>query len=434
MMKFFLTTLLFLLFTVLIFAQVNIEKEKLFSPHTLKENRDSFKNNLLESTIKSNLSIPLNNESEEKWIGAFWGIKISLFNEDFILKKLNDVIIDYHNRSEEFRRSFLEVIYTVFPDDFTNDVIGFLQRETSKKNFVMCINYLLKSKDASISSDELLEILLTKFDDVLSHPILFMLYHKLSGTLDENNIERPSLTSLLSHTFENNKTVIFSLQRKNRDFQGLTIIRKPDGTFLRSKNDSLFYIKQLARAISNLPGYLTNGNTPQGIFSIQGIDTSSNIFIGPTPNIQLVLPFEASVENYFHNKSKINEEWSLKIYQNLLPEEWQHYLPVFEAFYAGKAGRNEIIAHGTTVDPIFYKDKSYYPNTPTLGCLCATEIWSEESGTLIKSDQLKLMNSFLSLGVQEGYFVVIELDDKEEDVKLNEVFDIIIEAEKIIHK
>jgi len=292
----------------------------------------------------------------------------------------------------------------------------------------MCVNYLLGSYKTTLSIEQIQSILFSKFQNVLSHPILFMLYHKLSGTYDESINIRPSLSKLLSHKFGNNKTIIFSFQRRNRDYQGLAIIKKPDGTFLRTKNDSIFYIPQLARAISNLPGYLTNGNTPQGIFSIQGIDTSKNIFIGPSPNIQLVLPFEADIQTFFHNDK--SGEWSIKKYQTLLPEEWRYYLPIYESFYAGKAGRNEIIAHGTTVDPSFYTSRPYYPNTPTLGCLSAIELWSDKNGIPIRSDQVDLVNAFLSTGQKDGYLFVIELDNKRENVSINEIYEVILFAEK----
>jgi len=69
---------------------------------------------------------------------------------------------------------------------------------------------------------------------------------------------------------------------------------------------SIFSVPQLARSISNLPGFLTNDSTPEGIFSLQGIDTSKNVFIGPTTNIQLVLPFETAPNQFFH-KSDLDD-------------------------------------------------------------------------------------------------------------------------------
>jgi hypothetical protein len=104
--------------------------------------------------------------------------------------------------------------------------------------------------------------------------------------------------------------------------------------------------EQLARSGSSLPYFLTNGNTPQGIYRINGTAVARNNYIGPTPNIQLFMPYEDSLEKFFQYK------WDSSIaplaaYKNLLPTSWQNYQPMTEAFYAGKIGRTEIIAHGT---------------------------------------------------------------------------------------
>src|SRR5690606_23300361 len=105
-------------------------------------------------------------------------------------------------------------------------------------------------------------------------------------------------------------------------------------------------------------------------------------------------------------------------YQQIIPGSIRNYFPLYEAYYAGLAGRNEIIAHGTTVDPELYAGKPYYPLTPTMGCLCTKEIWN---GIREESDQQKLVNGLLSAGGANGYAVVIEIDDKEAPVTLEDL-------------
>ena len=84
------------------------------------------------------------------------------------------------------------------------------------------------------------------------------------------------------------------------------------------------------------------------------------------------------------------------------------------------AGRTEIIAHGTTVDPSFYSGKAYYPFTPTAGCLCTKELW-DENGKRIFSGQQKLTNAVKQAGGADGYLIVIEIDDAQRAVTINEV-------------
>ena len=113
-----------------------------------------------------------------------------------------------------------------------------------------------------------------------------------------------------------------------------------------------------------------------------------------------------------------DSEWTIENYRNLLPRKLQNYLPIFGSFYAGMIGRNEIIVHGTTVDPELYANKPYYPLTPTMGCLTTKEIWD---GRRIESDQQQLVNALLKSGGSNGYTVVIEIEDKNGAVKLEEI-------------
>ena len=74
------------------------------------------------------------------------------------------------------------------------------------------------------------------------------------------------------------------------------MVRAKDGSFVKAADGSYFSVPQLARSCSNMPGYITNGNTPQGIFKIFGLDVSKSSMIGPTTNIQMVLPYENSID------------------------------------------------------------------------------------------------------------------------------------------
>lgn len=70
------------------------------------------------------------------------------------------------------------------------------------------------------------------------------------------------------------------------------MIRKGDGTWLKDSSGEPFRFTQLARSITNLPYYITNGNAPQGLYKINGFDSSSNNWIGPSTNLQMIMPFE----------------------------------------------------------------------------------------------------------------------------------------------
>ncbi len=397
---------------------------------TTKTARDEFKKDLYENQINKNLSLPLNDKTEKNWMEAFDGMEVSLDANENYKAKMKTAFEEFFQRSASFQRYLLEAVYTLYPNDFYKEVLEVTTKTDNPKLFAMGINYSLQNKNNKFDKNYYLDLLQKKFTDWENNPILFSLDSYLNNHDENFSSERPSLSDLFSYKFGTNSTIIFSLQRNDRDYKGLVIIRKPDGKFLRNADGTIFNIPQLARSITNLPSYITNGNTPQGIFSIQGIDTSKNIFIGRTPNIQLVMPFESALSTFFHGKIK-DDVWDINIYKNLLPETWRNYFPIWGTFYAGKAGRTEIISHGTTIDPSFYLGKPYYPNTPTIGCLCAKEIWSDD-GTRLISDQEALVKALKSTGNLDGYIVVVELDNKKQPVVIDDVTMDILNAEKKI--
>ena len=84
-------------------------------------------------------------------------------------------------------------------------------------------------------------------------------------------------------------------------------------------------------------------------------------------------------------------------------------------------GRTEIIAHGSTVNPQFYTGETYYPFTPTAGCLVTKETWSEETGKLQYSDQYSLVEMLRKSGGAKGYAIVININDEQRPVTLPDV-------------
>jgi hypothetical protein len=112
---------------------------------------------------------------------------------------------------------------------------------------------------------------------------------------------------------------------------------------------------------------------------------------------------------------------SLRLYLELLPPGWRDYASMREAWSAGRIGRTEIIAHGTTIDPEYFKDKPFYPLTPTMGCLCARELWNPTSGHPLVSEQLGLVNAWMSTPAKKGYLYVINVDDQRRPVSRAEV-------------
>ena len=143
----------------------------------------------------------------------------------------------------------------------------------------------------------------------------------------------------------------------------------------------------------------------------------------------MVLPYEASPSVFLVDSSLANVSWRKEMYASLLPASWKNYNGIYETFFAGKIGRSAIIMHGTTVDPAYYKGKSYYPQTPSLGCLCSYEEW-DTKGFRVKSNQQQIDDALGTFNANNGYVVVIELNNKKKPIRINEVKKFMRRAEK----
>ena len=399
---------------VLITAQT---VDTVYSKDTRADNKARLYRNILNNAINKNLSLPLEDSSEENWMDAFWGMELIRYKSPWADSRIYTAFDGIDKRSIPFKRALLELVYTNYPFEFTKEVTQLMYKAENDKIFAMCAEYLLKAKPELKSA--VAGILLKKLSLNKDAAILTELNFRLNE--GPGKIRLPDIKALLHHPLFEKATIVFSLQRSNRNYPGLVVVRDTLGNFVKDDYGNFFSVPQLARSITNLPGYLTNGNTPQGIFRMFGTDVSRSNFIGPTPNIQLTMPFETNLQHFMNDSSITDTSWTTNWYKKLLPESWKNYHPIYGSLYAGKAGRTEIIAHGTTINPDYYRGQPYYPLTPSLGCLCTKEIWDEADGRRIISDQQKLISALQKAGSANGYLIVIDLNDDQRPVEINEV-------------
>jgi hypothetical protein len=405
-----------------IFAQYDVP---LYTSYSTAAARAKMYDRLTKYSINQNLSTALNDSTEEKWEDAFSTLEFLLYTSPFSNAKIHLAFEDIANRSISFQKALLELAYTNYPNIFTKPVKDLLHKTGDPKVFAMCAEYLLQKKKDPAITDTILNLINTKFGDQgIINPVLYMLQVHISEPIKKGTfLSKNLLSELFSKKFLPGQTVMYSIQRKNRNYPGIVLIRNQAGNFITDSNGIIFNVPQLARSITNLPFYLRNGNTPQGIFLMHGFGVSMSSFIGPTANVQLSMPVESSIQSFLGDSIISDTVWTVDYYKKLIPADLQNYLPLFYSYYAGLAGRTEIIAHGTTIDPDLYVNKSYFPLTPSSGCLCTKEIWN---GKRLESDQQKLVNALLKAGGANGYCVVIELDDKQSAVTLKDVLPFLI--------
>ncbi|MEP6845355.1 MAG: hypothetical protein ABI861_05105, partial [Panacibacter sp.] len=388
----------------------------LFSPVTTKQAKVERRKYLIDTTIKQYLKEPLTDDNEGLWNDALWSLELLQYKDAFTKIKMNEAWSKAGKLSEYFQKNLLETTYSLYKNEFKNPVTLLMRSTKSVPVFLRCAEYVMRA-DSVKSKPIILSLIKSKFPADESVGIV-LLQDRLNSLSDPNKL--PPLGDILNNDFLKGQTVVYSLQRSNRDYAGLVLIRKPDGSFVTDQDGNNFQTTQLARAITAYPFYITNGNTPQGIFRFTGFDHSRLLYIGPTTNLQMVMPYESKPSVFFADSGLLNATWQKEMYASLLPDSWRNYEGIYESFYAGAMGRYDIIMHGTTIDPAFYKDQPYYPQTPSLGCLCSYEEW-DETGKRIKSNQQQIADALSNIDSNNGYIVVIDIDNAKKEVSMEEV-------------
>jgi hypothetical protein len=417
-------------------------REDIYSDLVLYQRRAALEKDLRERVIGRHFSLPLNSETEDGYLSGCWAVSQFLFDGPEVQQGFERLFTGYDSLSYDTKRALLEAVYAVARDRYVRSMEAVLNKESDPRLFALCTLYLYRTDTTTENVNALKIRMVEHFPAYDTTPVLLQIENYLTYHAAYVHHKVPDIRDLLRYRRLKGQKTVYSFQRWDRDYAGLAIVQNADGSFVKDGEGRLQVFGQLARSGPDLPYFITNGSTPQGIYSIQGTGISRTPFIGPTPNLQLLLPFENSWDRFFHQKAGMaggdsarmavvdtapspemdsREMDSLERYLALLPDSWRAYEPMREAWIAGKLNRTEIIAHGTTIDPEYYKNKSFYPFTPTMGCLCAKEIWNPTSGHPLVSEQNNLVNAFLGTQGKQGFLIVINVDDQRKPVSRREI-------------
>ena len=391
------------------------------------------------------LALPPGPEADEKIPGAMSAAALFNVERERVRERLLALLPAAHEKSAAYQRGLLSAAHTNYAKDVAPLLPDLLPKIKTPREFAIGAYTLLRVNDTPPQRAWLGERMRENFPDGANEPRLQALHRRLTVDPLDDLSRRPPLVDLLAAPINAGYPVVFSFQRRDRERMGLALVRGADGRFVRNADGSYFNIAQLAMARTNLPGTITNGNTPQGLFVIKGTGTATNRWIGPTPYLESMLPVEAPVALF--NQPQLRDgsqdanedarfaaskrEWTEAEYTIFLPPSWRDYFPMKEAFLAGHAGRDEILAHGNTVNSAYYRGENFFPYAPSAGCLVAMEYWSKDVGTLVHSDQLALVKAFISGGSDVGYLVVVEIDNQARPVVLADVIEAVVAAERI---
>ena len=390
-MKLHLSTLIIIIVFSLCFNKPSWgQKEKPFSFASANVRKNTERE--LKNEIDSLVSLSFQPEKAERlWKKAFWAMELMLYATPKWEERIPYFIDHLSSFDAEFQRAFLEMLFTLYPSKFNTQIISVWPSLANAKNQAMALEYLAIAHI---------------FPEITENHVIYTSdwYRAYQKRWPNRNISYPSIDSFSNDHFLPGDEVLCSFQYTNRGKPGFLMIRKKNGAWVTDKNGKPLKFKQLARSISNLPYYLTNGNTPQGLYRVTGFDYSSNEWIGPTKNVQMILPYEN--DSLFFDGRQVTP---FK-YETLLNPLIKNFPSLWEAHDAGKMGRTEIIAHGTTIDPSWYDNESYFPCTPSLGCLCSPEIWNRK-GKRVESTQQAWIDALEKNNLQPKWLIVVEIAD-----------------------
>lgn len=207
---------------------------------------------------------------------------------------------------------------------------------------------------------------------------------------------------------------IFMFCRSNRLFPCLMVMKNVYGEAVRLADGTLWSNPSLASSSRGLPSYSRNGNTPQGVHTIDSVMPSADAPMSFGKFRRLILNFVPKSKNEVLTKS-------------LLPasshdNDWWN-----PAVVSRDMGRNLLRVHGTgkiNVD----KETPYYPFMRTSGCIAQRE--NTYDGLTFK-DQRDLLDSVMKamdLAATfdnethvKGILYLVEIDDKNAPVALDDL-------------
>lgn len=401
-------------------AQPLYPKERIYSPFTIA-NEAAIKRRADVLQKAGNLNtLPLGNDEESSFnleVGL-WGISQFRVRTPQSDSGIYRLIKNYDVLAESTQRALLEAVYGIYPNEFVREMKNIANRSANPRVFAMAAVHVYRAQPSEATRQWVIQTVKLLKASEKQQFLLQCLVRYISGG---NPPPLPSFDSLFSRQKIHGFKMVYSFQRANRDYPGLAIVQKPDGSFARDSMGQLKVFVQLARSGSNLPYFLTNGSTPQGLFTITGTGISNNVFIGPTPNLQSAMMHEVTPAVFAHYFPIVFNAPPEKIYRSYFPENWQQWDGLMEAYDAGRIGRGEIIAHGSTIDPEWFAGEPFYPLSPTLGCLSGLELWNKRTGRIDRSDQLDLVNTYLETKAKEGFLLVVNLDNKKAPVSREEI-------------
>lgn len=366
---------------------------------------------------------PINANAEDHWRHLLWTTAVVEPREPFVAETLNQILqmtnraglSDSQVRTIDQAMKVSTQLYLSDPSFYGSmgqRFVETIEQSPDPEWVAVALSGLAKGKLSIGELARLSRLVKTRFPGWETNIFLQTTLQEIADAEDGNST--PPLKDLLTWEVAPNQLHLYVLCRRDRRVLCRTVLKDRNGKFVQ-QGGKLWSMPLLLESIHDLGWNFTRGQTPQGIFRIEGVvpqpDDEFFRAYGQFSLVNLYVPFEAGAKAGFGG--------SLDSYKSLLPSSWRNHRPIQQSYWAGKAGRGLFRIHGSgeAVDFFRGKDRNFPESfnwNPTIGCLSARELYNEK-GQLIHADMPKLLKNLQMLGGKNftGYLVVVDLPASE---------------------
>lgn len=383
---------------------------------------------------------PVTNSNEDYWRNRLWTTAIVEPQEAYVANALNKIVAltqqsglsESQMRTIEMAMQVGTQLYLSNPAIYASLKQQFLQTiECSNDSewVAIALSGLAKGDTSPQQLRQLVDRTRARFPGWSPDLVLRTTLQDVAESLSPTPM--PPLKDLLNWTIRPGQLHIYVICALPHQVLCRAVLKGRDGKFVQTpvagKPAQLWSVPLLLSSIHGLSWNLFRGQSPQGIYRIEGTtspDPETFRAYGQFPLVNLFLPFETGVDKFLPGQ-KGPFTGSIRDYQALLPPSWRGYSPMEQSYWAGLIGRSLFRIHGSGESPDYFSrqnSKDSHNWNPTLGCLSALERY-DEAGVLQQADMPKILNALTAAGGKNftGYLIMVEMPHLSEPISLKEI-------------
>ncbi len=375
---------------------------------------------------------PIASRNEYHWRHLLWTTALVEPQEPFVAAALNQILSlttrkdlsPVETRTVDMAMKVSTQLYLSDPEFY--GLVGQRFLETIEQSpdpewVAVALSGLKKGKMSATELQRLSVLVKARFPNWATNVFLQTTLQEIADGSTPPSV--PPLKELLNWAIAPQQLHLYVLCRPDRRVVCRAVLKDRQGEFVRQEK-RLWSVPLLLESIHSLGWNFTRGQTPQGIFRIEGtVPQEDDEFFrayGQFPLVKLFVPFEQGAKQFLPGQAGAFSG-SLASYTAMLPPSWRTYRPMQQSYWAGKAGRGLFRIHGSGESTDFFrgKDKNFsqsYDWNPTIGCLSAKELYSDQ-GKLLQADMPQILQTLEMTGGKNfaGYVVVVDVPSNEKD-------------------